>query len=246
LLTFFLLCSSSRSGTDISFLGLLLAVHHVYNLSLPLAFFLTFFGFSTCGDISWCPLRHIKGNSLKDAILSVFPTWTINLASLSKRGFNKIAHDSSLVHPDDRPSTSPDLTLLADLLRSASNANGTLGLTLHDLGRLHAQREASSNRPLSWLHEQVALGECGLAWLVMREYTSASKCHSLRFRREDICENEFTIPLSRLEQWLGEERLPDNWWESVRPIDEVGLCETRRWAMYVARVAHLDHPASDS
>jgi hypothetical protein len=161
-----------------------------------------------------------------------FPTWTINLASLSERGPTKIAHDSSFVHPDSKRSTSPDPTLLADLLQFASYANETPGLTLSDLGRLHAKREVSSNRPLSLLHKQIALGECGLTWLLMRENTTVSGYYT-----EGARETESIIPLARLEQWFGEERLPDNWWECVRPIERVGLRETRRRAKYVARVA---------
>jgi hypothetical protein len=111
-------------------------------------------------------------------------------------------------------------------------------LTLHDLARLHARREASSNRPLSFLHEQVALGESGLTWLVLREHKSGFKCTNyFHGHQEGTCETEFVIPLSRLEQWFGEERLPDNWWECVRPVDKIGLRETRRRAKYVARVA---------
>jgi Peroxidase, family 2 len=229
---------SARSGTDISFLGLFLAVQYVYNLSFPLAFFLTFFGFFTCGELSWHPLKCIQDSSEpKGVIQSFIPTWKINLASLSKRGSSKIAHDASLVHPDDKPSTSPDPTLLSDLLRFASHANGTPGLTLHDLARLHVKREAASNRHLNCLHEQVALGECGLTWLVLRGHTSGFKWCSLHPHRERACETESVIPLSRLEQWFGEERLPDDWWESVRPVDKVGLRETRRRAKRVARVA---------
>ena len=218
-------------------MGLCLAVQYVYNLSFPLAFFLTFFGFLTCGEILWRPLRHIQGSSdTTDVIRSFFPTWTINLASLSKRGSNKIAHDASLVHPDDKPSTSPDSTLLADMLLFASRGNGKPGLTLRGLARLHAKREASSNRSLNFLHEQVALGECALTWLIMRERRSGHKCtNHFHGHQDGVCETEFVIPLSRLEQWFGEERLPDNWWDCVRPVDTVGLRETRRRAMYVAR-----------
>ena len=223
-------------------MGLCLAVQYVYNLSFPLAFSLTFFGFFTCGEILWRPLRYKQGRyELGDVIRSFFPTWTIDLASLSKRGYSKIAHDASLVHPDDKPSTSPDPTLLVDLLLSASHRNNQPdGLTLRDLARLHAKREASSNRPLSSLHEQVALGECGLTWLIMRERISGRKCANyFHGHQNNACETEFVIPWSRLEQWFGEERLPDDWWDYVRPIDEVGLCEARRWATYVARIVQI-------
>lgn len=215
-----------------------MAVQFVYNLSFPLTFLLTFYGFFTSGEILWRPFGQLRvGSGLRGVVRSLFPMWTINLAALSKRGPSKIAHNSSFVHPDNKPSTSPDAALLADLLHFASHANSIPGLTLRSLALFHDKRKASSNRPLNLLHEQITLGECGLTWLVMHERrASRSYCPSLHDHPDETCKTEPVIPLARLEQWFGEERLPDNWWESVRPINEVGLRETRRRAEYVARV----------
>jgi hypothetical protein len=51
------------------------------------------------------------------------------------------------------------------------------------------------------------------------------------------------VPISRLEQWFGEERLPDNWWNSdgsgVRPKKTVGLVETRKLANFIGQLAEL-------
>lgn len=226
---------------------MLYAIRHVYNLSLPLAFFLTFFGFLTSGKLSYC-FKATKGDSdfpifCWITALVTFPSWTLDLASLSVRGTSKIAHNASLVHPDDMPSTSPDPALLAELLRLAHSHKrnqGIEGLSLSDLGRLHAQREASSLHPLNWLHKQVSLGECGLAWSVLRDrsYVPVScgfRSKKGRFQDQMRSELQSVIPLSRLRQWFGEERLPDDWWGVVRPRSEIGLFEARRRAGEVAR-----------
>ncbi|RDB23900.1 hypothetical protein Hypma_009266, partial [Hypsizygus marmoreus] len=234
-----------RDGKDISFLTMLCAVKHVYNLSYPLALLLTAVGYITSGHISFTPYTPYASQtktkyipptlstliSLLILILTFFPlplpTWTLSLSSLSTRGHTKIAHDASLVHPDTVPSSAPDPALLASFLhksksksKSKSEAHRGDGLTLADLGALHAQREAERGMPLSRLHEQVALGECGLAWCVMRVPSCAGGGTG--------DEGEDVIPLSTLEQWFGEERLPEGWWDEVgggRPGRRVGLLE---------------------
>jgi hypothetical protein len=224
------------------------AVRHVYNLSFPLACLLTFFGFLTSGKISYNsesgPRRSQSEASLAGRFLSLFefPTCTLDLASLSMRGNSKITHNASLVHPDDIPSTSPDPALLAELFWLAhahKRTQGMEGLTLDDLGSLHAKREASSAQPLDWLHRQVSLGECGLAWSVLRErpYVLPSGDSYLKNgRSQEHTHPELlsVIPLSRLRQWFGEERLPDHWWNGVRPVDEIGIFEARWRAGEVA------------
>ncbi|KAG6853615.1 hypothetical protein C0991_002839 [Blastosporella zonata] len=94
------------------------------------------------------------------------------------------------------------------------------GVTLGDLGRLHAAREAAlpSTHKLSWLHEQVALGECGLAWCVLHAHGRGAE--------------QGVIPLRSIEQWFGKERLPDGWWDvgGGRPVREVGLKDARKRA----------------
>ena len=48
-----------------------------------------------------------------------------------------------------------------------------------------------------------------------------------RRKRESI------IPRSRLKEWFGHERLPDGWWDDVRPSREVGLLEAGKCAKAV-------------
>jgi hypothetical protein len=227
----------------------------VYNISVPLAFLLAFVGFLTCGRLSFyssaddsqnLPIPQSGPSTSASKLLlhalaklrrvrSFRPHlwWTLDLASLSERGATKITHDASLVHPNTLPSTSPDRGLVSSFLGYAVDQvhpKRQLGLTLVDIAHLHASREASSPSPLSSFQEQIALGECGLAWLVLRPH----------FLNRKASEQEDVIPLCVLEQWFGEERLPEGWWDvgGSRPIRQVGLLEARRRAEDVGKIIH--------
>ncbi|KAK7039276.1 hypothetical protein VNI00_010181 [Paramarasmius palmivorus] len=129
---------------------------------------------------------------------------TIDLASLSEFGVLKIAHPASLAHPNF-PSHSPDPGLVQDLLaRAARNPSG--GLDLRDLAATRVAREAVSPR-VDDLHEEIARGESALLYLMLKE--------------------DAVIPPQRIKQWMGEERLPDNW-EKIRPKQPVGLADAKR------------------
>lgn len=149
-------------------------------------------------------------------------SWTLNLADLSARGWNKIAHDGSLVHLSGAPSHAPSPGLLANFLntaRASPHPNAEAGLTLGELTEVHVARERSLPRPLGNVHEQIAVGECALGWLVMRNPATG------------------IIDLDTLEQWFGEERLPEGWWDSRRPVKPVGLILARKMAGEVQRLA---------
>ncbi|KAJ7325528.1 Chloroperoxidase [Mycena albidolilacea] len=213
-----------RRGTQITFTQLLCAVRTVYNLSLPLALLLTLVGFLTCAKFSVnvpqsspATPEHSPYSGYRWR-LSV--SWTLSLSDLSARGWNKIAHDASLVHVSGIPSHAPDPALLSNLLSTASRS-GTqheAGITLEGLAAVHVLRKRSLSCPLSRLHEQVAVGECALGWLVMRNPRTG------------------VIELDTLEQWFGEERLPEGWWDSKRPVKAVGLIQSRRTAGKVQRL----------
>ena len=66
-----------------------------------------------------------------------------------------------------------------------------------------------------------------LGWFFVLIFSIASK-------QEDV------IPLCVLEQWFGEERLPEGWWDvgGPRPIKQVGLLEARRRAEDVGKIIH--------
>ena len=157
------------------------------------------------------------------ALLSLLPTFTLDLQSLAQRGRWKIAHDASFVHPNGKPSTAPDPTLVQNLLKYADTTGG--GFSLHDV-MFHLTRVNSTTHSLDNLHSQIALGECALVWIMLRAPGSGF------------------IPVSRLGQWFGEERLPDDWWNEddhgVRPKRVVGLVETRRLAGYMGYLAQLN------
>ena len=129
-----------------------------------------------------------------------------------------IAHDGSLVHPDGEPSTAPDPTRLKDLLQQASTARnfkGDLkgGLDFCDIIRIRTNHVLSTAHPmLSEYHNQISLGECSLLWEVLRDRSGTL---------------DGVIPTFKLQQWLGEERLPDGWWCS-RPKKTIGLLQARR------------------
>ncbi|KAF7373225.1 HEME-HALOPEROXIDASE domain-containing protein [Mycena sanguinolenta] len=215
-----------RHGTQITFMQLLHAIKMVYNLSLPLALLLTLAGFLTCGklSISWAkPKTASKPDSFvpyQGHEWGLPISWTLSLSDLSARGWNKIAHDASLVHPSGIPSHAPDPILIASLLSFASDSHEA-GLTLDGLAAVHAQRERTLPHRLGSLHEQVACGECALAWLVMGNPATG------------------VIDLETLEQWFGDERLPDGWWNLKRPTEAVGLIRARKTA---GKVQHMAQP----
>ncbi|KIY44877.1 hypothetical protein FISHEDRAFT_77097 [Fistulina hepatica ATCC 64428] len=80
------------------------------------------------------------------------------------------------------------------------------GFSLGDLAAIRAAREAHTPR-LNWFHEQVALGEAALGWLVLGDRLKASQIQQIR------------IPANRFAQFFGEERLPDGWWGTHSPAD---------------------------
>ena len=160
-------------------------------------------------------------------MLFPYPSWTLDLQSLSHRASLMIAHDGSLVHPDGEPSTAPDPNRLKDLLQQAStaqNSKGDLkgGLDFFDIVRIRTEHVLSTAHPkLSDYHDQISLGECGLLWEVMRDRSGAL---------------DGLIPTFKLQQWLGEERLPDGWWYS-RPNETIGLFQARQTANEVAKLS---------
>jgi hypothetical protein len=134
-----------------------------------------------------------------------FLHYHLDLADLAAH--NKLEHDASLVHADipaPHP-TSPDRRLLKHLLAYAAP---THGLTLHDFSSARLSRERLLLSPLNPFHTQIARGETALAWLLMKD-------------------EKGEVPLGRVEEWWGEERLPGDW--SV-PVRVIGLMDARRKA----------------
>ncbi|KAF8955793.1 Chloroperoxidase [Flammula alnicola] len=230
----------SRGGSNLTFFEVFWATVFVYNLSYPLAFLLTLGGFIASGTVSF---HKISSNCLTCLI----PSFTLDLASLSTRGSGKIAHDASFVHPNGAPSTSPDPALLKNLLQYASKTRDLHGhpkggLGLVDIAQFHSERVKSSPSPLDNIHNQIALGECALTWEVLRGH----KCSYGRGCQLEDCKTcsginhlEGVVPVARLEQWFGDERLPHGWWDAAggRPAKSVGLLRTRRMANLIGQLA---------
>lgn len=242
--------SSPHNGRGFTFFQLIKAMVLVYNISYPLAFLLTSAAFLTCGKLSFHSDHHDRGllwrpRKSDNSFLGLFllfihyigslairtfrqPSWTLDLQSLSRRGTLMIAHDGSFVHPDGKPSTSPDPDRVGVLLQQASTARDSKGdlkggLDFSDIVRIRTERVLSPAHPvLSGYHEQISLGECGLLWEVFRDRTGALKG---------------VIPTYKLQRLLGEEMLPDEWWATTRPKKTIGLLRARRTADEVSRLS---------
>jgi hypothetical protein len=141
-----------------------------------------------------------------------FPLFSLDLDGLALH--NRIEHDASLAHsdaaPGDRYAPIPvSQNMLKKFLGYAALGKG---MYLEDFMRARVDREAQLEKPLDVIHAQIAQGEAATAWLVMKD-------------------DYGKIPLERLKQWWGEERLPDNW---TRPRRVIGLLEARAKADDVA------------
>jgi hypothetical protein len=187
--------------------------------------------------------------SIANSIIRFIPSFTLDLSALSERGRCKITHDASFVHADGKCSTAPDTTLLQGLLTYAlttKNADGSAkeGLGLVDVAVYHAKR-CNYAAPLDNLHAQIGLGECSLAWEMLStappgQPNAAGKAKNAGAEFHDGRQAPGSglgglIPVARLEQWFGEERLPDGWWgvDGVRPVRAIGVFRARRMAKII-------------
>ncbi|KAF9002894.1 Chloroperoxidase [Cyathus striatus] len=212
-----------RSGTHITLPTLIRSITKVYNFTYVLSILLALVGFLACGRLSRIPADP-SAPLYRRIISQLIPRWTLDLSALSKRtGFLHIAHDGSLVHPDGKPSSSPDPALLAALLASPhTKSRDRDGFTLADLARVQAWRRKSLAKPLDTIHEEIACGECGLLWMAMGEHEDS--------QRGDL---SAVVPVQKVRQWLGEERLPVGW---ARPVKPIGIIEARARSLQVKKV----------
>jgi len=125
---------------------------------------------------------------------------------------NRIEHDASLVHKDaEAGHAEAPIPVDPELLHTLVSFSHEGGLSLDALARLRVEREAQLTSPLDSVHSEIGKGEAALCWLV--------------FKQEDG-----RVPRSILEQWFGEERIPEGW----APAKEIGLLEARQTASEVA------------
>jgi hypothetical protein len=121
---------------------------------------------------------------------------------------NRVEHDASLVHGDTLPGhAKAPIPVDPELLHTMiSLAHEEGGLSLDAFARLRVDREARLTSPLDSFHSLISKGEVALCWLA--------------FKREDG-----QVPQSILEQWFGEERLPEGW---APPAKGIGLINTNQ------------------
>jgi hypothetical protein len=128
-------------------LQLIHALRHVYNLSLPFAFFLSLVGILLCGH----------------------GFFRLDLEGLAAH--NRIEHDGSLAHGDAAPGQrfAPIPVNKSMFHTFLMYAALNQGMYLEDFMRARVDREAQLQEPLDSLHAQIGQGEAALAWLVMRD-----------------------------------------------------------------------------
>lgn len=128
------------------------ALREVYNLSLPLAIFLTLVGFVLCAP--WWPFQ-----------------WNMNLHDLSRH--NTIEHNCSLCHADAKPGAEfapwhVSYSLLHRLLGTTNDEYLTLG----NFVDARIRRARDDPKPLCWAHREIAHGEAALTMLTLGQRPS--------------------------------------------------------------------------
>ena len=164
---------------------LITAIEQRYKLDGAFSRILTYGGLAKCG--------HRDGWS-----------WKLDLHDLAKH--NVIEHDGSLVHDDTASGetfapTGVDLSLLRQLLDTSDSDY----LTLEDLCRAQVVRQEASH-PIGSVPAFVSKGELDLIYEVFGV---------VRDPKDDpeaaANDGKLVVPKSYLEQWLGQEKLPDGW-----------------------------------
>ncbi|KAH9938278.1 Cloroperoxidase [Fomitopsis serialis] len=140
--------------------------------------------------------------------------WSLDLHQLAKHGL--IEHNGSLAHDDTPPHeayapTAVDPKLVHQLLSVTSAPY----LTLRDFAKARALRDSAIPTPLDRVHAEIARGE---AVLTIQTFGLKSKDTV-----GSAGELDGAVMKTFLEQWLGQERLPEGWQKSQTPI---GLVET--------------------
>ncbi|KAH9844176.1 Cloroperoxidase [Rhodofomes roseus] len=144
--------------------------------------------------------------------------WSLDLHQLAKHGL--IEHNGSLVHDDAHPHevyapTAVDPKLVAQLLALSPSPS----LTLRDFARARALRDGSIPAPLDKVHSEIARGE---AVLTMQTFGSGDQ------NVDEVGGLDGAVSKAFLEQWLGQERLPDGWHKPQVPIGLVGTASRSR------------------
>ncbi|KZT25016.1 Cloroperoxidase [Neolentinus lepideus HHB14362 ss-1] len=151
---------------------------------------------------------------------------SLNLDDLALH--NRLEHDASLVH-DDAPAgsarapTNVDPALLHSFLHACPVGHG---FRLEDYAKIRVVREATlpPGKSLDAFHAEVSRGEAALSWLLMQD-------------------GKGEVSPERMNQWYGEEKLPEDWKKPERPL---GLLTTRFTAAKVKNLmASTKHTAAE-
>lgn len=171
-----------RNGRDISMFQMISALREVYNLSFPLAAFLTIVGIFVCGQ--WWS----------------FP-WKLDLHDLARH--NRIEHNFSLCHNDAKlghvyaPNQASSM-LLKRLLTITKGNDFTLNNFVD--ARLRRAWDPEYIKPLDRVHREIAHGEVALTMLTMGERPTPQSADAT-----------ITVPRPFIQAWFGGSRLPEGW-----------------------------------
>lgn len=163
--------------------------------------------------------------------------WSLDLHQLAKHGL--IEHNGSLVHDDARPHdayapTTVDPALVAQLLA----VTPAPGLSMHDFAKARALRDSSIPTPLDGIHAEIARGEAALTI-----QTFGSHYGDIRGNLDHV---EGAVSKAFLEQWLGQERLPDGWHKPEIAIGLVGTASQSRRIAQMIRQIGTAHDTEES
>ncbi|KAH9951679.1 Cloroperoxidase [Amylocystis lapponica] len=185
-----------RDGQNITVFQMVRAMRYVYHISLPLALLLAVVGVFKCGN--WW-------------------RWTVDLHDLARH--NIIEHSGSLVHADAPPhDTFAPTTVDQSMLQQVLHITRNHFLTLRDLARVRAMRNAALSVPLDTLHAEISRGE---VVLTLDTLGVASPRNVPDRKDSDYADSNLpTVPKEYVSEWFGQERLPDGW---SRPKTAIGL-----------------------
>ncbi|VDB85357.1 unnamed protein product [Peniophora sp. CBMAI 1063] len=173
----------NRDGRAITVPELVRAMKEVYHVSVPLGSVLAAVGAVWCGN-----------------------GWSLNLDDLAAH--NKIEHDASLTHDDARATDKyAPIPSNPELVQRFLAVSGKNYLTLDDLVTYRAQRDATLTKPLSTVHNIIAVGELALT-------------------QQAFQDPEGRLPKDHLRAWYGEDRLPLGW--SIPRDTVIGLLSTSK------------------
>jgi hypothetical protein len=139
----------------------------------------------------------------------------IDLEDLARH--NVIEHDASLTHADALPGAryapvAVDKELVQCMLDTSHPGSDVL--TFDELVTVRANRDAKLRRPFTRAHGIIARGEIALTV-------------------QTLGDEEGNMPKKDIEQWFGQERLPEGW---TKPATTIGIWITTRISNWVGEL----------